>query len=248
MISRRNFFGSMIGVTTGFFGLKQEKTQSQEINFSCYTYTYQMSQLLSKAKFTVFDRNKYNKNTWDLCNLLENPNSEDTFGDLMYHWNTQMDLTGIGLTWMVPNRFNIPTKLYPIPTAVAVPHPAVADYPNGYYRMQHLIPYKPFKTHPLNEHFPVAIFPAERMMRMKCPHPSPLLKYNGYSPQTAMKLYLDEIKQTEQSKLHKTNYEQPNQTSYIQPKLKRISEVLTTQLAPFFGENLRVEVTLDKVT
>src|SRR5690349_12596664 len=86
---------------------------------------------------------------YDLVELLEKPNEEDSFGDLMYSWCSQMDLTGMGLTFMVPNKLDYPFKLYPIPTATAVPQPAInPQFPEGYYRIQPYYPYGPFSSYP----------------------------------------------------------------------------------------------------
>lgn len=139
---------------------------------------------------------------YDLVRLLEKPNRQDTWGDLMYRWNQQMDLTGKALTWMVPNQLGVPLELYSIPTAIAIPQPAInPDYPDGYYRIQPLYPYGPFSSYPTPATAVGAPIPAQWMMEFKFPHP--LLRYDGYSPQTALRLELDEFHSISKSRWYK---------------------------------------------
>ncbi|MDE2095652.1 MAG: phage portal protein [Patescibacteria group bacterium] len=136
---------------------------------------------------------------YDLVKLLEKPNNDDSWGDYMYAQNQQLDMTGTALTYMVPNRFGIPMELYPIPTALAIPQPAInPDYPDGYYRIQPLYPYGPFSSYPTPSSAVGAPIPAQWMIRVKYTHP--LLRYDGYSPQTGLRLHLDEIEQMDRSR------------------------------------------------
>lgn len=129
---------------------------------------------------------------YDLVKLLEKPNPQDTFGDVMYRWGQQKDLTGMALTWMLPNRLGVPMELYVIPTAIAIPQPAVnPDFPDGYYRIQPVYPYGPFSTYPTPTTAVGAPIPAQWMLRFLYPHP--LLRYDGYSPLTAMRLEMDTL-------------------------------------------------------
>lgn len=136
---------------------------------------------------------------YDLVNLLKKPNPEDSFGDLMANWNLNMDTTGMGLTWMVPNRLGVPFELYSIPTSIAIPQPAInPEYPHGYYRIQPVYPYGPFSSHPTPASAVGAPIPAEWMLRFKYPHP--FLRYEGYSPMTALRLHLDEVESIDRSR------------------------------------------------
>lgn len=136
---------------------------------------------------------------YDLVKLLERPNNDDTFGDLMYSWNQQMDLTGKALTWMLPNLFQVPIELYSIPTAIAIPQPVVnPDYPSGYYRIQPVYPYGPFSSYPTPNSAVGAAIPREWMLEFKYIHP--FLRYDGYSPLTAMRLHLDEVEAMDRSR------------------------------------------------
>lgn len=134
-----------------------------------------------------------------LVELLENPNNDDSWGELAYQWNQQMDLTGMALTWMVPNKFGIPYELYVVPTAIAIPQPAInPDYPDGYYRIQPIYPYGPFSSYPTPATAVGAPIPAQWMLRFKYPHP--LLRYDGLSPLTALRLHIDEVEAMDRSR------------------------------------------------
>jgi phage portal protein BeeE len=136
---------------------------------------------------------------YDLVELLEKPNVEDSFGDLMYRWLQQMSLTGSALTWMVPNVLGAPYELYSIPTALAIPQPVVnPDYPDGYYRIQPVYPYGPFSSYPTPSSAVGAAIPAQWMLKFKYPHP--FLRYDGYSPQTALRDHIDLVEQIDRSR------------------------------------------------
>lgn len=185
-----------------------------------YAGIHRQNELLTQAEFQVFwkDRNAPDGKRevtpddppqgdrlvkpYDLVRLLEKPNIEDSFGDLMANWNLQLDLTGMALTWMVPNQLHTPMELYPIPTSIAIPQPAInPDYPDGYWRIQPIYPYGPFSSYPTPTTAVGAAIPAQWMMRFKYPHP--ILRYDGYSPQTALRLHLDEIEQMDRSRWYK---------------------------------------------
>lgn len=136
---------------------------------------------------------------YDLVKLLEKPNRDDCFGDLMSNWNLNMDLTGMGLTWMVPNQLGVPVELYPIPTPLAIPQPAVnPDYPDGYYRIQPVYPYGPFSSYPTPTSAVGAAIPAQWMMRFKYAHP--FLRYDGWSPMTALRQQIDGFEDIDKSR------------------------------------------------
>lgn len=140
---------------------------------------------------------------YGLVELLEKPNSTDSFGDWMYNCSLQMGLTGKALTLMVPNMLGDKIiELYSIPTATAIPQPQMnADYPEGYYRIQPLYPYGPFSSYPTPSTAVGAPIGAQWMMEFKYPHP--LLRYDGYSPLTALRLHLDEIESMDRSRWYK---------------------------------------------
>lgn len=136
---------------------------------------------------------------YDLVKLLQCPNPEDNFGDLMANWNLQLDMTGSALTWMAPNKLDYPMELYSIPTALAIPQPVInPEYPQGYWRIQPVYPYGPFSSYPTPNAAVGAAIPAQWMMRFKYVHP--LLRYEGYAPQTALKYHLDEIEMMDKSR------------------------------------------------
>jgi len=127
---------------------------------------------------------------YDLIELLQKPNNQDHFGLLMWRWEQQLDLTGMALTWMIPNELGIPVEIYPMPTCVCLPQPAInPDYPDGYYRIQPIYPYGPFSSWPTPNSAVGAPIPAQWMMRFLYPHP--LLRYDGFSPQTGLRKEID---------------------------------------------------------
>ena len=134
-----------------------------------------------------------------LIKFLKRPNNEDGWGDLAYMWGQQMDMTGMALTWVVPNKLGEPIEMYSVPTALAIPQPVMnPTYPHGYYRIQPMHPYGPFSTFPSPSSAAGAPIPAEWMMRMKYPHP--LFRYDGYSPLTGARLHIDEIESIDRSR------------------------------------------------
>lgn len=140
-------------------------------------------------------------NPYRLVELLKRPNNDDTFGELMYFAGQQLGLDGMSLFWMLPNEMGTPMELFPIPTAVAIPQPAInPDYPDGYYRIQPVYPYGPFSSYPTPSTSVGASIDARWMIRVKYTHP--LLRYDGWSPQTALRLMLDTIQQMDESRWH----------------------------------------------
>lgn len=183
--------------------------QSRHYTGIVYTAIHRCGEQMSQAEFQVFEKDEREPDGkrpiakghpgYALIKLLEKPNDDDSFGELMYNWNLQMDLTGTALTWMVPNKLGTPFELYPIPTAIAVPQPAInPDYPDGYYRIQPLYPYGPFSSYPTPTTAVGAPIPAQWMLRFKYAHP--LLRYEGYSPMTAMRLHIDEVESMDRSR------------------------------------------------
>lgn len=138
---------------------------------------------------------------YDLVKLLEKPNKHDSFGKLMYRLCQNKYLFGTSLTWMVPNMLGDPMELYSIPYPFAIPQPAVnPDFPEGYYRIQPVYPYGPFSSYPIPSSVVGAPIPSQWMIRMMFPHP--LLRYEGYSPQTGMSQQLDEIEGIDRSRTY----------------------------------------------
>ncbi len=174
-----------------------------------YISIHRKCEQLSQAEFQVFRKDLKHPDgkrpiteddeAWDLVKLLEHPNEEDGFGDLLYNWGLQMDLTGMSLTWTVPNQMGKPFELYSIPTATALPQPAVnPDFPDGYYRIQPVYPYGPFSSYPSPASAVGAPIPSQWMMRIKYPHP--FLRYEGYSPYSALRLHIDEVEGIDRSR------------------------------------------------
>jgi len=167
--------------------------------------------IVSQSEFQVFRKDRHapdgkravmedeDPKAFELIRLLEKPNPQDTFGDMMWRWLQQQDLTGTALTWMVPNQLGTPMEIYCIPTAIAIPQPAVnPDFPDGYYRIQPVYPYGPFSSYPTPASAVGAPIPAQWMLRFQYPHP--LLRYDGYSPLTGLRLEMDELNMVNRSR------------------------------------------------
>ena len=184
-------------------------SQTNAYTGMAYVAIHGKCRIKSQAEFQVFKKDPENPDGkrpiredepgYELVKLLERPNPQDSFGDLMFRWGQQTDLTGMALTWMVPNKLGTPMELYPIPTAIAIPQPAVnPDYPDGYWRIQPVYPYGPFSTYPTPSSAVGAAIPAQWMLRFLEPHP--MLRYDGYSPMSGMRLHIDEINMMDRSR------------------------------------------------
>lgn len=138
---------------------------------------------------------------YELVDLLQKPNPQDSFGKLMARWVQQKYLTGTALTMMVPNQLGYPMELYCIPTASAIPQPTVnPEFPEGYYRLQPVYPYGPFSTYPSPNAAVGAPLDARWTFKFTFEHP--LLRYEGYSPLTGMSLEIDSLESITRSRFH----------------------------------------------
>ena len=173
-----------------------------------YVCIHRIGEQASQAEFQVYQRDRTTPEgkreippDHVLIDLLQKPNPQDSFGDVLYRMIQQLMLTGQSLTWMVPNRLGYPMELYPIPTAIAIPQPTVnPDYPDGYYRIQPIYPYGPFSSHPTPATAVGAPIPAQWMLRSLLPHP--LLRYDGYSPLTGLNLHIDQVEAIDRSRFY----------------------------------------------
>ena len=137
---------------------------------------------------------------WDLVELLQRPNNQDSWGRWVYRLTQQKLLTGNALNWLVPNALGVPFEMYIIPTAIAVPQPVIdPQYPNGYWRIQPVYPYGPFSSYPTPYSAVGAAIPAE-WMRPHFMFPHPFFRYDGYSPLSALRLHLDEVESIDRSR------------------------------------------------
>ncbi len=176
-----------------------------------YEAIHRTNEQLAQSDFRVFQRDDTHPDgrreitrardpqAYKLVELLEAPNRDDDFGDWVSDVNIQMDLTGSALTWMVPNAMGIPYEMYVVPTAIAMPQPIISpEYPEGAYRIQPIYPYGPFSTFPTPNTAAGALIPTEWMMRIKYKHP--LIRWDGYSPTTALRLHIDEVESMDRSR------------------------------------------------
>lgn len=185
-----------------------------------YVAIHRKSVMMGQAEFQVFKKDPHHPDgkrpvtphdppdgdraakyvrPYDLVELLEKPNRQDYFGKWLYRVTQQKDLTGTALTWMVPNQFGTPYEMYCVPTAIAIPQPVVnPDFPDGFYRIQPVYPYGPFSSYPTPNSAVGAAVPAQWMLRFQYPHP--LLRYDGYSPLTGLRLHIDEVEMMDRSR------------------------------------------------
>jgi len=183
--------------------------QTRRFTGIVYVAVHRICTQWQQAEFQVFEKDdnhpdgkkpvtKHTQSTkkhvrpYDLIELLEKPNRQDSFGKWMYRIGQQKYLTGTGLNWMVPNELGVPYEMYCIPTSIAIPQPVInPEFPNGFWRIQPVYPYGPFSSYPTPNTALGAPIPGEWMLRFMFPHP--LLRYDGYSPLTGMRLTLDVI-------------------------------------------------------
>lgn len=127
-----------------------------------------------------------------LCRIIEQPNDDDHWSDLIYQIFQQIGLTGIALVWMPTwKEGQKPTELYVLPTSSCLPWPPSPIYPNGSYLVQPYYPYGPFSTIPSYQSAAGARIPAEQVIRIKNPHP--ILRYDGYAVLTAIRRQVDTV-------------------------------------------------------
>lgn len=176
-----------------------------------YMAIHRKGEQLSQSEFKVYQRDDNHPDGkkpvsrhhegFKVNTLLENPNDDDSFGDYMYKMGMWMDLTGKGMTWMVPNRLGTIMEMYPIPTSLAIPQTVYnAEYPQGYYRIQPIYPYGAFSSLAEGTSAVGATIPAQWIIETKYPHP--FLRYEGYSPLTALRLHIDEVEAMDRSRFY----------------------------------------------
>jgi phage portal protein BeeE len=179
-----------------------------------YIVGHRKCEQLAQSEFQVFKEDLNHQNgkvplkpsdgkAYNLIRLLKKPNWKDTFGDFMYRIGQQMLMTGSAMIWMVPNILGDEVlELYVLPTALLVPQTIInPQFPQGYYRMQSVYPYGPFSTYPTPQTSVGAPIPAQWVLRIQYPHP--LLWYDGFSPETALSLYIDELNSIDRSRWYK---------------------------------------------
>ncbi len=174
-----------------------------------YVAVTRICMAMSQCTFTVYEKDERHPQGkrsvykghpgYDLVELLEKPNNQDSFGQLVYRIMQQKMLTGTSLIWMPRNVLDRPMELYPVPTAIAIPQPAVnPDFPDGFYRIQPIYPYGPFSSYPTPASAVGAAISANEMIRIQSPHP--LLRYEGYGPLSGLRLNMDELEMIDRSR------------------------------------------------
>jgi hypothetical protein len=170
-----------------------------------------------RAEFEIYERTETEtsprgkvKLPWHdaIHKLFERPNTQDGFGDLLEQSVQQISLTGISLTWAVPNKAgDEPQEIYSIPSATAWPMPPSGDYPFGAYRV---LPYAYGFDWTFGGHSTLgAVIPAEQIKVVKKPHP--LLRHDGYAVLTAISHHVDTVDAIDKSRFA-TQTQGPQQT------------------------------------
>ena len=189
-----------------------------------YMAIFRKAIIMQQSEFQVFKRDrdhpdgkvpvKFGDPGYDLVQLLERPNKQDSFGKWMFRVTQQKELTGSALTWILPNMIRnqhpdpiyegcgTPFQMYCTPTAMAIPQPVVnPTYPDGYWRIQPVYPYGPFSSFPVPNSAVGAPIGGQWMMKFQYPHP--LLRYDGYSPLTGMREHIDGLQAIDRSRWYK---------------------------------------------
>jgi hypothetical protein len=164
MINRRSFFRSVgtFGTVAGFLGfekfLKTEEVKRDKNSLPKYGFKLLIWNFLDHEKAPAYD----------LLNLLNKPNPNQSFLDLVEACLVQLDWTGASFIWMIPNKLGIPVELHSIPTHLMIPQPKlIPDYPDGYYRVQPPYPYNPFSSYPTPSMAVGAPIPAQWVIKIE---------------------------------------------------------------------------------
>lgn len=186
-----------------FLALNTLMTQAFGASFEIYERTDTETTPRGRKKLPYHD---------PIHRLFEKPNLQDGFGDLLEQSVQQIGLTGISLTWAVPNDAgDEPAELYSIPSATAWPLPPNYDYPFGAYRV---LPYAyGYTLAPSYGMTLGAVIPAEQIKVVKKPHP--LLRYDGYAVLTAVAQHVDTVESIDKSR-HSTHTQGPQQKVAIE--------------------------------
>lgn len=124
-----------------------------------------------------------------LVRLIDRPNEQDTFADILSDIIIQYCLTGTGLMWGNPDRNNVPSELYVLPTALCWPQPITPEYPKGSWLITQYYQSGIFGNVPSAVTGAGARLDARDIWRFKNRHV--LWRWDGYSPLTAGQVQLD---------------------------------------------------------
>lgn len=133
-----------------------------------------------------------------LVRLIDRPNNQDTFADLLGDLLIQHYLTGSGLLWASCDRRGLPSELYVLPTALCWPQPLTPEYPKGSWLVTQYYQSGIFGNVPSAVTGAGARVDGRDIFRFKNPHP--LWRWDGYSPLTAGNVQLDILEAIDRSR------------------------------------------------
>ncbi len=201
------------------FGYNGERQRAGEIEFSALAGMYPgiafgdsgstwltVGELRSKALSVIRPHEELEplEMYHPLRRLFDNPNSQDTFFDLMYESQMFQELCGVSYTWIVPNEMGQPCELWVIPSHWVFPKTGGGKLENPVYDpndgddSNYLHPIRGSER--LISHFEVrpwggmgpagALYiPAEQIIMERWKNP--MDKINGYSTLTAVAQWID---------------------------------------------------------
>lgn len=123
-----------------------------------------------------------------LYRLFRNPNSPDTAFDFWHELIVFLELTGNAYVWAVPNYFGVPCELWCIPSHWVWYRPRMSPTAEDYYEIR-----------PTEGVGACVRVPVDEMIHFK--HPSPLSKFDGWSPVGAISRWVDNAESIDKSRL-----------------------------------------------
>lgn len=153
-------------------------------------------------------------NDHPLSRLIEQPNENETIGDVLDYFTLQHLIFGDALLWTVPEATGYakgvirPCELYALPTALTTPQPAGSEqYPSGYYRLMNYYPgggVGYFAGRAGRVAGTTAVLDKREVARFKDAHV--LYRWAGFSPLTACAKPFDLVEAIDESRWAAMNH------------------------------------------
>jgi hypothetical protein len=182
-------------------------TLSRAYTGSCYLAVHTKAIQASLAEYVLYENDGEDELSLspyeDVRQIFENPNPDDSFGDILEQTVIQKDLTGTALIWCPPSDPNDsqspPVEQYVLSTASCLPQPISPRYPNGAWLVQPWYPAGPYAQIPIAQGVGSYI-PAEQIIRIKDPHP--FFRWIGYATLFAISTQMDASRMIDVSRLN----------------------------------------------